>query len=489
MIRSVTLLFVLFLSLPLVAQATTPAAVPQQRIVIAHVTVIDVKEGRALPDMAVFIEGDSITAVRPARNVAVPAGARVIDAAGRYLIPGLWDMHAHLVRTNTIDNFLPLVVALGITGIRDMGTAMPLEEVHRLRREIAAGVRVGPRFVASGRILDGPKPINPTVSVAIHDAAEGRAAVRRHKAGGADFIKVYSVLPRDAYLAVIDEAKQLRIPVAGHVPLSVTAAEALRAGQVSMEHMFGVTEGCSTDEDALRERALATGTGVALIRSRASAVDSYSPDKAAKLFRLLAKNETWQVPSFVNQYAGAHRDLEVPDTDPRWKFIPAATRERWKASSQGPMIRAFKPEEYAKLKEFVARELKLIGEMHRAGVPFLAGTDTPVAFMFPGFSLHEELAFFVQAGLTPAQALQTATINPARLLKMEKILGTVEAGKRADLVLLSGNPLSDIENTLDIEAVVANGRYLDRAALDQILEGVEEAARATPTTAPAASEQ
>lgn len=473
--RSFASLLLLLSPIALCAQTATPTS--SGKLVIAHVTIIDVERGRTLPDMAIVIDGNRIEVVSRTRNVVVPANARVIDAAGKFLMPGLWDMHSHLVRAERVDMFLPLVVAAGVTGIRDMGTAMPLEEIKRVRNEIEAGQRLGPRIVAAGRILDGPKPINPTVSIAISDAAEGRAAVRRQKDGGADFVKVYSLLSRDAFFAIADEAKRQGLPLTGHVPASITAAEAARAGQVSMEHMFGVTEGCSTQEDALRQRTLAEGKGVSLIRSRADALDSYSPTKARKLFRLFVSNQTWHVPSLVNQHAGVHRDKPVDEADPRWKYIPASMQERWKSSSDGPMVRAFTAEAYAKLKHAFERQLTLIGEMNQAGVRFMTGTDTPVAFMFPGFSVHEELEFFVRAGLTPAEALQTATINPARFLKMEKSLGSVAKGKIADLVLLSDNPLIRISNTQKIDAVVANGRYLDREALDATLADIEAEAK------------
>lgn len=473
--RSFVSLLLLFSSIALSAQTTPPT--PSGKLVIAHVTVIDVERGRALPDMAIVIDENRIEVVTSTSNVRVPANARVIDAAGKFLMPGLWDMHSHVVRTERVDAFLPLVVAAGVTGIRDMGTAMPLADVEQVRNEIATGQRIGPRIVAAGRILDGPKPINPTVSVAISGPREGRDAVRRHKESGADFIKVYSLLTRDAFFAIADEAKRRGLPLTGHVPASVTAAEAARAGQVSMEHMFGVTEGCSTQEDELRRRTLAEGKGVSLIRSRADALDSYSPTKARKLFRVFVNNQTWHVPSLVNQHAGVHRDKPVDDADPRWKYIPPSMQERWKRSSDGPMVRAFTGEAYAKLKQAFERQLALIGEMNQAGVRFMTGTDTPVAFMFPGFSVHEELEFFVRAGLTPAEALQTATINPARFLKMEKKLGSVAQGKIADLVLLSENPLIRISNTQTIDAVIANGRYLGRAALDQTLADIEAAVK------------
>ena len=444
------------------------------QIAIVNVTVVDVERGQTRPGMTVLVEGDRIKAVARAKTIKVPPTARRVDGSGKFLIPGLWDMHAHLVRKEVSKVFLPLSIAVGVTGLRDMATSLPPNEIQKLRTDIADGRLLGPRFVVAGRILDGPKPINPGVSVPINDAAEARAAVRRAKEQGVDFIKVYSLLSRDSYFAIVEEAKATALPFAGHVPASVTAAEASQAGQLTMDHMFGVLEGCSPQEDELRSKTLVAGGGLALLRSRAAALETFQPEKAAALFQTLVRNNTWQVPTLVVQHSAAHIDAKPFAEDPRLKYIPATMHERWKTS-----FSFITKEDAASFKRFFPRELPVIKQMQRAGVRFLAGTDTPVAYVFPGFAVHDELAFFVQAGLTPAEALQTATINPAKALGKERELGTVAPGKLADLVLLSANPLQDIKNTQKISAVIANGHYLDRGALDRILADVESAARAT----------
>ncbi len=211
--------------------------------VFTHVTVIDVTGMPSKSDMTVIVAGNRIEAIGKTGKVKTPKDAQIIDATGKYLIPGLWDMHVHTLSNERRETFFPLFIANGVTGVRDMGTSTPLEQVNQFRREIADGTRLGPRIVTAGPIVDGPKPVNPTISIGVANEIEARRAVRLLKQQGADFIKVYSTLPREAYFAIVDEAKKQGLAFAGHVPLSVTAAEASNAGQKSMEHMFGVLEG------------------------------------------------------------------------------------------------------------------------------------------------------------------------------------------------------------------------------------------------------
>jgi imidazolonepropionase-like amidohydrolase len=473
--RTLAWLLTILLSASTVAQ--TKSAPQVQPLVFIHVTVIDVT-GRdthhALKtDHTVLISGNRITTV--GKHVRVPTGAQIIDGTGKFLIPGLWDMHVHALHKERWGTFSPLFIANGVTGIRDMGTMTPLEQINQIRREIADGTRLGPRIVAAGPIVDGPKPVNPTISIGVANEVEARRAVRLLKQQGADFIKVYSTLPREAYFAIIDEAKKQGLAFAGHVPLSVTAAEASNAGQKSMEHLLGVLEGCALNEIELRQEAIQKITTSGLMSSQANSMDSFSSKKAAKLFSLLAKNQTWQVPTVTFWHSVTYYDQSnvAYANDPRLKYIFLNLRERWKPENPQSSPYANFVEDYAKLKRLFPEELKIIGEMHRAGVQFLAGTDTAVPYAFPGFSLHDELAFLVQAGLTPLEALQTATLNPAIFLGREKELGTIEKGKLADLVLLDANPLENISNTKRINAVVLNGRLLDRKTLDKMLADVE----------------
>jgi hypothetical protein len=442
---------------------------------ITHVTVIDPENSKEIQDRTVIISGDRISEVRDSGGMKPPAGARVVDGRGKYLIPGLWDMHVHAVFAERLDSMFPTFVANGVLGIRDMGTSMPLAEIDRLRHETANGSRLGPLIVAAGPILDGrPKPLRPNF-LAITTPEEGRDTVRRLKTAGADLIKVYSELSRDSFLAIADEANKQNIPFAGHVPFSVSALEASDAGQKSMEHLWGIYLSCSSREEELRSEMLKGGVnlpGSERIRLEMDeAAASYDEGKAANVFAHLAKNGTWMVPTFT----AVVPDSEIFDarvtTDPRLKYIPQAIQKRWtEAAAAGAAIKS---------KSF-ERKLQVVGAMHRAGVPLLAGTDTAwiQPYTYAGFSLHDELALLVQAGLTPMESLQTATINPARFLGMEKDLGTIEKGKVANLVLLDADPVSDIRNTQKIDSVVLKGKLLTRTDLDKLLQDVATKAAA-----------
>jgi hypothetical protein len=458
-----------------------PAAVIARSLVgsatyITHVTVIDTETGKEIPDRTVMISGDRISEVRDSKEIKPPVGAKVVEGRGKYLIPGLWDMHVHAVFAERLDSMLPMFVANGVLGIRDMGTSMPLADIDQLRKETANGSRLGPRIVAAGPLLDGrPKPWRPNF-LAITTPTEGRDTVRRLKTGGADLIKVYSWLSRDSFLAIADEANKQNIPFAGHVPFSVPVLEASDAGQKSMEHLYGIALACSAREDEIRNELVKSGTSVTLPVLNHMEIEeagaSYSENKAAKVFAHLAKNHTWQVPTFAAQLPDSRAfDLRVT-SDPRLRYIPLAFQERWSKSTAS--VGGSSP-----WGRFFEQRQRMLGAMHRAGVPVLAGTDSAwyQPYTYAGFSLHDELALLVQAGLTPMESLQTATINPARFLGMEKDLGTIEKGKIANLVLLDADPFADIHNTTKISEVFLSGKEFDRRALDQMLKSAEAAAK------------
>jgi imidazolonepropionase-like amidohydrolase len=441
---------------------------------ITHVTVIDTENGKEIQDRTVIISNGRILDVSDSNGTKPPAGTKVVDGHGKFLIPGLWDMHVHAVYAERLDSMFPLFVANGVLGIRDMGTPMPLAEIEHMRQQTANGSQLGPRIVAAGPILDGrPQPIRPQF-LAITTPEEGREAVRRLKNGGSDFIKVYSNLSRDTFLAIVDEAKKQNIPFSGHVPFSVSALEASDAGQKSMEHLWGIYLSCSSREEELRSEMLKGGvnlSGSERIRLELDeAAASYDESKAANVSAHLAKNGTWLVPTFT----AVLRDTEIFDVrvtaDPRLKYIPPAVQKRWsEAAAEGAAIKS----------QSYDRKLQVVGAMHRAGVPLLAGTDAGwiQPYVYAGFSLHDELALLVRAGLTPMESLQTATINPARFLGLEKDLGTIEKGKVANLVLLEADPLADIHNTTKISEVFLAGKEFDRPALDQMLQNAEAAAK------------
>lgn len=440
-------------------------------LIIHDVTVIDATGAPAQAHRTVLVRDGKIEDVGfSSGGMGEKLSAVHVDGSGKFLIPGLWDMHVHMVFGNWFPRgkqvTLPLFIANGITGVRDMGGE--LEVLQQWRKEIAAGTLMGPRMVISGPMLDGPQPRFPS-SISVKTPEDGRRAVDDLKRRGADFIKLQSLIPRDAVFAIAEEARKQEISFVGHVPDSVRASEASNAGQKSFEHLIGIFEGSSPMEDAFLKGP----------KTERQFLSTFDPKRAAALFALLAKNHTWQCPTLVWERGGNLIDQTDFAHDGRAKYAPAYWKDvTWKRFTQ-EIVHDFNTDDLATRKHFVEKELEVVNAMHRAGIPFLAGTDTPPGvYVFPGFSLHLELQRFVAAGFTPMEALQTATVNPAKFLGMEDRLGTIEKGKLADLVLLDANPLDDIGNTQKIAAVVVNGRYLSRADLDRMLAGVEAAAAA-----------
>jgi len=448
-------------------------------LVFTHVTVIDATGAPAKPEMIVVITGDRITELGPTERVRVPKDAQVVDATGKFLIPGLWDMHVHWYGYDKA--YLRLFTANGVTGVRVMWGA----PIHfEWRKEIEEGTFLAPRMVIASTIVDGPKPIWPG-SIGVANEAEARQAVIRLRRDGYDFIKVYSLLPREAYFAIADEAKKQGLPFAGHVPFWVSAGEASDAGQRSIEHLTGILAACSTREEELRkgfEDAFSNLPQGQRLPSPARTrplsrmmLETFSVEKSAALFPRLKRNHTWQCPTLTVLRSGAFINDPNFRNDPRLKYMPTQLRTQWDPSTDF-RFRERTAADFDLARLLYKKQVELVGMMHRAGVEFLAGTDVENPYCFPGFSLHDELVLLVEAGLTPMDALQAATLNPARFLGKETDIGTVEKGKIADLVLLEANPLEDIRNTQRINTVVIRGKLIPKAELEQMLATVEATA-------------
>jgi imidazolonepropionase-like amidohydrolase len=445
---------------------------PDDLLVLNNVTVVDVRTGALLPEQTVILERNHIASVGPSKSAKYPRNAPSVNCRGLFLIPGLWDMHVHLVFGDWFpgaqDISLPLFVANGVTGVRDMGSELDI--VQSWRNEIEAGRLTGPRIYTPGPMLDGPKPRFPS-SVPIATPEDAHREVADLKRRGADFIKLQSLIPREAVFAIAEEAKKQEIAFEGHVPDAVRASEMSEAGMKSFEHLIGIFEGSSPAEDEFLKGNKTEGRFLA----------TFELARATSLASILAKNQTWQCPTLVWERGGNLIDASDFSKDTRVKYVPASWKNKtWKRFTE-EITQGYGADDLAIRKRFVEKELEVAGMLHKAGVPFLAGTDTPAGVhIFPGYSLHEELQRFVAAGFTPLEALQTATINPARFFGMEDQLGTLEKGKLADLVLLSANPLEDIANTQKIAGVIVNGRYFYRAELDKMLGRVETAAHRQP---------
>jgi len=456
----------------LVACAGGPARPVPLTLAITNVNVVDVEAGSVVQDRTVVVEGDRITAILDG-DAPRPARAQIVDGRGRYLIPGLWDMHVHLFRhdprASNEATWFPLFVANGVTGVREMFTNFEdLPILQGWRREFKAG-RIAPRIPAAGQLIDGANPIRKG-SLSAASPEQGRALVREIRHRGGDFVKVYTGLNRDTYLAIADEAKKSGLPFAGHVPTSMRVAEAAALGHKSQEHFGYVERDCSRSDRSIAEweavRAIRVG------QYDRTVLAEYDAQRCRALFDTLAANGSWMTVDLVVRASL----LEEPrwSESPNLRFIPAWIRAGWLAARPAGGRPAEQLERRRGREQLKAR---MTSGARAAGVPLLAGTDVGNPYLVPGFSLHENLELMVsEAGFSPAEALRTATINPARFLGLESSAGSIAAGKAADLVLLDRDPLQDIRNTTQIAAVVANGRYLDRAALDALLLQAETAA-------------
>lgn len=434
------------ISLILLALGVAAAAHPIQPLRISNVTVVDVKTGALLANRDVDIQDGRITGVLPSSSALPSKGARVIDGRGKYLIPGLWDCHVHL--SWTTDSALPLLIALGVTNVRDVGSSF--SQIEGWRARIAAGDLVGPRIMRVGPILNG-KEFNQ-YQFAPGSAEAARGAVRLLKWLGVDEIKVHRRMPRDWYFAVLDEAKNKGLKVVGHIPVEITPAEASNSGQYMIEHTETLFEGTFA-------------TGLTDLQLPDAMRAWLATDQPESLFATFVRNGTWVDPTLSGYLEVA--DLYDPNTppDPRYRYVALSERKLFKDQLRE---HPFSPDQVKALHEHMSLLVDVTRRMHQAGVRLVTGTDAAGARLV-GFSLQRELVDLVRAGLTPLEALQAATLNPAIAFSRTADMGSIEAGKLADVVLLDANPLQRIENTQRIAAVVANGRLYDGPAIKRLM--------------------
>jgi hypothetical protein len=425
-------------------------------IAVQNVTIIDATGASERPGMTVLIAGNRILRIGQTQKTKLAEDVRIVDGSGKYLIPGLWDMHIHPFEGKDIrwKQFMALFIANGITNVRVM---FGDPKFHQWREEISSGQLTGPRM-----IIASPRP--PEFA----SAEQGRQFVQKSKNEGADFIKILSDdLARDVYYAIADEAQKQRIPFAGHVPYSVSAAEASDAGQLSLEHKYAVSIPCDEREEMIRKKLM----NIDNFRDRVKALADigYDEQRARELFSRLLANGTYLCPTLVVWNDPAYRDKAKMADDPRLSFCPSELRNWFKNMGE----RLIDDEVVAGLQRICSGSRELVGAMNRAGVKILAGTDSgSVPFVLQGFSLHDELQLLVESGLSPLEALQTATKNASECVGKQDSLGTIEEGKIADLILLEGSPLSSIANTRKISSVFFNGQYYDRRKLDTILNNL-----------------
>jgi len=408
------------------ALATAPP--PQTTFAITDVTVIDVARGQRVGHRTVLVASGRIAAITPSRDADIPAGALLVDGRNKFLIPGLMDMHVHLLNRSSgrppNDWMFPLFIANGITAVREMNADVPTltTVINPWRRDLDDGLILAPRILAAGIAVRGNSP-----EIAVQRVEAAAAA-------GADFIKVFSDVPAANWHAILQTAAAHSLPVDGHVPDEVTLVEAAEAGQRTDEHLMRAFEACPS---------------LRVCRQVARAVE---------------RTGQVHVPTLILPYVEAHRPIGPLSDDPRWVYLRPDEQDRWIT-----LLGTLTPEDIELAIERWPIMRKIAATFHRAGIPYLAGTDTPMPGVYPGFSLHEELSVMVQAGLRPIEALRAATLAPAQFLGVDDVTGSITTGHRADLVLLDADPTRDIRNTRRIRAVAFDGRLLQRAALDALL--------------------
>ncbi|MEV6395708.1 amidohydrolase family protein [Streptomyces sp. NPDC051907] len=477
------------------ATAAAGAQRPARRgdlLALTHATVVE--GNRATPDQTLLVQDGRIVRSGPSAHIVIPRAARTVDLRGKYVIPGLIESHAHTTGPDEVA--APVFPLAGVTAVREMWGA-PAH--HERRQKVAAGKLLGPHWTIASPIVDGPPTLftqdTGNQVIEARDEASARRAVREAKRSGADFVKVYSRLTRPAYLALADEARRQGIRFAGHCPDSMTVAECSDAGQQTIEHLHALLLATSSKEEEIRRRLaevrIDPNEPSSLARYNAwfrqvheleyEAVRSYDPVRARALFERLAANGTRVVPTLSVHHA-LERPEEIPARQDEARYVPSGTADSWPATWEA-LTGGRTPREATRIRQIYAHRLRLVAEMHRAGVEVLAGTDTGTGYLVPGFSLHDEMALLAEAGLPAHRVLESATTAPARMLGLDD--------RRADLVVLDANPLDDIRNTRCIDSVVVAGRHISRAERGRLLAQVEQAAAASrppaTTAAPASA--
>lgn len=442
---------------------------------ITNVTVIDAVNG-VRQNQSIIFDGDRITTV--ASSGTKPAADRTIDGTGKFLIPGLWDFHVHLTFDDRFTDSMPaLFLAYGITSVRDTGGLMhkmrPL--VAKMRREDS----VAPRVFFAGPLLDGEFVVydgetNQEIGLRITTPDQARAAITALHAQGVDFIKIYEMVSPTVFHAMVATANELGLPIDSHVPLSMRASVAGPAVD-SIEHLRNIELDCASNAVELHAERLELlenpgGLPGAELRSslhslqRSSAIAAYDEPLCDRTLATL--RSTTQVPTLRMSAFSLAPSFRREDWNEALSRIPPTVREEWEASSISSAENSL--QEYIKPGQW---RMFLTGRMHAQGIPIGAGTDTPILLSVPGYSLHSELEYLVQAGLSPLEALESATVRPAEFFNLQDEMGTIDVGKKADLVLLDANPLDDIANTKKISGVVTKGKYYDgESLLDRVYE-------------------
>lgn len=457
----------------------------ENAIIIQNITTIDAGNGLN-ENQTVVIKDGKILEVSSSDELSFSDGNNeIIDGSGKYLIPGLWDAHVHFSYIEELaPSMFDLFLAYGITSVRDTGGR--IEFIKQWKDRAVANPTEAPRVMIAGPLLDGEpnvydgnSPGRPPLSVGLKTVEDVTEMVNRLDSIGVDLLKAYEMLTPEQFREVMRLADEKGLKVTGHVPLSMNAVSASNAGLNSMEHMRNLEVSMASNWEELQQQRLqmleeGQDDPGGILRSRIhsamreTAIENYDEDRADEVLQALAENDTWQIPTLALNT----RSVEKFYTDPNWQetftLLPDSIEQEWYTSAEESA--------QSEVSEFGAEYsnwlFNMVGKINEAGITIMAGTDTPIGLLTPGRSLHHELKVMVDAGLTPMEALQSATLNPANYFEMDDELGTIDEGKWADLLILDANPLDDIENTLEINTVIKQGKVYNQTALEEIKDGL-----------------
>ncbi len=442
--------------IPLVVESQGLSNLQNRELVFRNVNVIPMDQERVLTNQTVTIRNGKITAITDASQAKPAAGALVVEGSGKYLIPGLAEMHAHVPPVDDLEpmkEVLTLFLANGVTTIRGMlGHSLHL----KLRDQIRSGGVPGPHFYTTGPSFNG---------LTVKTPEEGAQRVRDQKAAGYDYLKLHPGLTLRNFNAVAATAKEVGIPFVGHVSSGVGVWRAIESGYSSIDHLDGFIEGLIPPDQLPGESE--TGLFAMFVSDKADR------SQIPKLMQALKAQHIWVVPT---QALAERWFSPIPPKDldqaPEMKYMNNQTREGWIRAKQNILDnKAYNAEE---IKKYIQLRRDLIKACYDSGVGLLLGSDGPQVFNVPGFSVHHELRYLVDAGLTPYQALRTGTVNVAEYLNQTASTGTIAVGKQADLVLLNGNPLQDISQTTRIEGVLLGDRWMPKGYLEGELRKLEK---------------
>ncbi len=444
-------------------ETTAPAlttAVTETIYAITDVAIIDVENGIAIPNQTVIVMGDRIDKIGAYGKLNIPEDAEIINGHGHYLMPGLVDAHVHYFDAPV---FGRLMIANGVLLVRDMG--MPNDYILKLRDELNRGEILGPEMIAAGAILDGSPPLIPQISIGIQTPEEGRTAVQAQADAGVDMIKVYSALDKEVFLAIIDEAQNLGLKVVGHIPDSIYIEDAAVAGLQSSEHWFGFGKVIAR---LLGEPVELTFTGQGSDFGYVLRLGEVDPQALQDFYQRLRSSGLTVDPTVVTFKNWPDVNSLEAKSLPQGEYISQNLFSMWKSQWAGQT-------EFPDL--FWQNWVQMVKEMNQAGIPLMVGTDLMCPGIIPGYSVHEEMAIWQEAGIPAADVLRSATLVPAQFMGLGERIGSLGEGKAASMVLLRANPLEDINNAQQIEGVFLRGQFFSREDLDKILVEAKDLAQ------------